>query len=126
MSSKPVPVLLCLMAFLAALAFAMLSRNALEDLDTFRACETSGFSSWLPISEAAEVADDALDTVEEGEGTFDEKTEDVFLVFLIDRGRVAGLMSVSDGPVKAPLRERRDFDGFVDNLLVPYMLVLTA
>lgn len=127
-SVKPVSVFFCFAAFLAAFALAMLSRSAFEDFnDDFLTSVSPDCCSCMCVSDAADVADETLDTVEDGEGILEEKFDEGFLVFLTESGRLDWLSSASDGSTKALFREGRGFDDLPDKLLPPpYVLVLAG
>jgi hypothetical protein len=65
----------------------MLSRKALEDFDTFLPPDSRVGGSGGETSEpVVDVADETLETVEEGEVKLDEKFDDGFRVFLMESG----------------------------------------
>jgi hypothetical protein len=111
--------------FLAALAFAILSRSALDDLDTFLAVGSGTRRSTEVASEAVEVSDDTFDTVETGEVILDEKVDDGLRVFEMGRASFGFdfLSSLGDGSTNALLSEGLgfDFDDQADMLLLPLL-----
>lgn len=100
-SKAPVPVLLFLAAFRAAFAFAMLSRKALDDLETFRISASGSRGCSDPFEEFLDVMDD-------GEVMFDEILEGGCLVFLTVIGE--GMVSSGVGLTKVDDRDSRGFN----------------
>ena len=103
----------------------MLSRRALDDLDTFLASGSGARRSNELTSDAVDVSDDTFDTVETGDVRLDEKVEDGFRVF--ERGSTSFgfdfLISLGDGSTNALLNEGLglDFDDHADMLLLPLL-----
>lgn len=104
----------------------MLSRSAFEDFVTFRTSVSPDCCSCMCVSEAADVADETLDTVEDGEVVLDEKFDEDFLVFLIESGSLGWLSSGSEGSIKALFTECRGFDDLADKLLLPLYVPVLA
>jgi hypothetical protein len=94
-------VLLCLAAFLAAFALAILSLKAFDDLDTFLTSDLQGGSCVLASEVAADVTDETLDMVDDGDVRLGEGVDEGFLVFLITNGRSDRQRSVAVGSAKA-------------------------
>ena len=95
-------MLLCLAAFLAAFALAILSLKAFDDFDTFLISDSREMGSCVCASElAADVTDETLDTVDDGDVRLDENVDEGFLVFLITNGLSDGQRSAAVGSVKA-------------------------
>jgi hypothetical protein len=111
---------LSLAAFLAAFALAMLSRRALDDLDTFlTSCSIGGKSDALK-SDVVDVLDDIFDTVDVGELTLEENVEEGFRVFWVEYTPVLShpLISKADCSTNAWLRDGRGLDDLKDMLLL--------
>lgn len=99
---------LCEAAFLAALAFAMLSLRAFDDLENFLV-SISDCCSWVR-SCAVDAVEDFLDSVEVGDRILIEVFDGTFRVFFTWRHCDGASVSGSVGFVNCLLKGRRGFD----------------
>ena len=98
----------------------MLSRRALDDLDTFLISCSIGGKSEEVQSDVVDVLDDIFDAVDVGELRLEENVEEAFRVFWTEGTPFLfePLTSEADGSTNAWLSEGRDLDDLTDMLLL--------